>query len=136
MNFLRFIYFFPNNEFKEVQKDRIREGLRLKGVSWDQVALLLVSPYLLMPGVVSYPVQGDALPHVELHDVPISPALQPGKIALDHSTTLWYVTPPCAIRIHGEGMFCPIIQVISEDVDQELLITSLQLDVVPLVTTL
>lgn len=32
-------------------------------------------------------------------------------------------TLPCAISIHGEGMLCPIIQIISEDVDQELLIT-------------
>lgn len=62
INFFRFHYFFfPNHEFKEVpsQKHRNREGLRLEGASWDQVAFLLVSPYLLM--LVCYIVQGVVL---------------------------------------------------------------------------
>lgn len=69
--------FFPNHGFKDVPLQKHREGLRLEGASCDQVAFLLLRPYLLMPGI--------ALPSAGLNFMrfPLSEFS-----SLDHSTTL------------------------------------------------
>lgn len=57
---------------------------------------------------------------VELYEAPISSISQPGKNTLDLSTTLRYISHSSLCT--WWGFFCPIIQTISADADQELLI--------------
>ncbi|KAK4810833.1 hypothetical protein QYF61_008805 [Mycteria americana] len=95
-------------------------------------------------------VQDFALPLVELHEVPVSPFLQSVQVPLDGSTTLWHISHSsqiCVISKLAEGTLCLIIQIINEDVEHDRtqywgqywgtpLVTGLQLDFMPLITTL
>lgn len=58
---------------------------------------------------------------VEQHDVPFSPFLQPAKVPLDSSTTLWCIIHFflfCPLQL-AEGMLCPKIQVIKKMNEQD-----------------
>jgi len=57
-------------------------------------------------------VQVSAPPFVELHDVPVSPFLQPVQVSLDSSTTLWRISHSshfCINRKLAEVALCPIM---------------------------
>lgn len=82
---------------------------------------------------------------VELHEVPISPYLQPVNVPLEDSTTLWCISHYFLICVKlAEGMLCPIIQIINEDFKQDWTLywplgytaSHWQLDFMPLITTL
>ncbi|GAB0185708.1 mitochondrial enolase superfamily member 1 [Grus japonensis] len=59
---------------------------------------------------------------VELHEVPVSLFLQHVEVPLDGSTTLWHISHSSQHNVIcrlAEGTFCPIIQIINEDVEQD-----------------
>lgn len=57
---------------------------------------------------------------VELHEVPISPYLQPVNVPLEDSTTLWCISHYFLVCVKlAEGTLCPIIQIINEDFKQD-----------------
>ena len=65
---------------------------------------------------------GFAIPFVELHEVPVGSFLQPVKVLLDGSMTLWcrgcHSSQFGVICKHAEGILCTIIQIINEDVKE------------------
>jgi len=66
--------------------------------------------------------QNFAILLVELQEVPVSPFLQPIEVPLDGSTTRWQVSnfsQFSVISILLDGVLCPIIQMINEDVKQD-----------------
>jgi len=68
--------------------------------------------YVLVHGVVSPQVQNFALPFVDLHEVPISPFLQPLQVLLDGSATPWHISYSLQFCVNGklaEGTPYPII---------------------------
>ena len=72
---------------------------------------------MLVPGVVLLQGQGFGFPVVEVHEVPVSPFLQPDEVPLDGSTTLCYASHPSQSGVIcklAELTLCPII--IKEDV--------------------
>ncbi|PKU44133.1 hypothetical protein llap_5545 [Limosa lapponica baueri] len=55
---------------------------------------------------------------VELHEVPVSPFLQPSKVPLEGSMTLWCISQSSSLGVIyklAEGGPCPIIQISNED---------------------
>jgi len=77
---------------------------------------------VLVPGVVRPQKQDFVLPHVKLHEVPVSPFLQDVEIPWDDSMTLSLISHSshvCAICILAEGTLCLIIQIINGDVKQD-----------------
>ncbi|KAK4826730.1 hypothetical protein QYF61_010983 [Mycteria americana] len=81
-----------------------------------------VPQHILEHGIVPPQVQDFALSLDELHEVPVSPFLQPVQVPLDVSTTLWCVSHSsqlCAISILAEDALCSIIQIINEYVEQD-----------------
>jgi len=67
-------------------------------------------------------VQDFALLLVELHDVPVSLFLQPVKVSLVWSMTLWCISrsfQSCVISKLVEGTLCPIVQIMNKDVKQD-----------------
>jgi len=75
-----------------------------------------------MPAVVPPHMQDFALPSVELHEVPVSPFLQPVQVSLDGSTTLSrvsYFSPFCVICKLAEGTLFPNMQIITGDIEQD-----------------
>ena len=60
-------------------------------------------------------------PSVEHDDVPVSPFLQPVKVSLNGSTSVWCVIHSsqfCIICKHTESALCPTMEVINEDLIQ------------------
>ncbi|KAK4818982.1 LOW QUALITY PROTEIN: hypothetical protein QYF61_022649 [Mycteria americana] len=88
-----------------------------------QAAFQLSSPQnILVHGVVPPQVQDLALLLVEVHEVPVSPFLQPVEVPLDGSMTLWCISHSSqfgVIRQLAEGTLCPIIHVTTEDAEQD-----------------
>ncbi|PKU46076.1 hypothetical protein llap_3645 [Limosa lapponica baueri] len=77
--------------------------------------------HVLVPGIVSPQVQDFTL-LVELHEVPVSPSLQPVESPLDGNVTLWHGSDSswfCVIGKLAEDTLCPIVQVTNEEVEQE-----------------
>jgi len=69
-------------------------------------------------GVVPPQVQDPALALVELHQVPLFPALQPVWVLLNGSTAFWCIhhsSQFCVISKLAEGTLSPFIQVIDEE---------------------
>ncbi|KAK4810954.1 hypothetical protein QYF61_013362, partial [Mycteria americana] len=82
---------------------------------------------VLVHGVIPPLVQDLALPLVELHEIPVSPILQLVKVPLDGSMTLWHISCSSQFgvisKLAGDTL-CPIIQIINEDVEQDLVLDS------------
>jgi len=82
-----------------------------------------VSPTpVLVHGVIPPQVQDPALALVELHEVPLCPALQPVQVLLNGSTAFWFISHFSmfgAISKLAEGTLCPFIQVADEEVEQD-----------------
>ena len=77
--------------------------------------------HILVHGFVLPEGQDFALPLVECHEVPVSPFLQPVKVPLDGSVTLWCISHSsqfCVIHKSAECELCPIMQIIN-DVKQD-----------------
>lgn len=77
---------------------------------------------MLVPGVVLPWVQDFALPLIDCHEVPVSPFLQPVKVPLDGSKTLWCIGCSSQFGVISklaESPLCPIIQMINEDVKED-----------------
>ena len=75
--------------------------------------------HVLVPGVVPLQVQDFAVLFVELHEIPLSPVLQPVQIPLDGSTATWCISRSsqyCVICKLAEVVLCPIVQVVNKDV--------------------
>ncbi|KAK4832374.1 hypothetical protein QYF61_022229 [Mycteria americana] len=88
------------------------------------IALQLDSTWhILVPGVVPPQEEQDfALLLVELHEIPVSPFLQPVKVPLDGSTTFWPISHSsqfCVISKLVKDELCLIIQIINEDAHQD-----------------
>ncbi|KAK4825789.1 hypothetical protein QYF61_002373 [Mycteria americana] len=67
-------------------------------------------------------VQDFALPLVELHEIPVSPCLQPVEVPLGGSTTFWYISHSSQVDVTcklAKGTHCPIIQIVKEDIEQD-----------------
>lgn len=77
-----------------------------------------ISPqHIVVSGAVPPQVQDFALPLAQLHEVQVSPFLQP----LDGSTTLWWISHSSQFYVICKlagGTLCPIIQIVNEDVKQ------------------
>ncbi|KAK4831590.1 hypothetical protein QYF61_018350 [Mycteria americana] len=114
-----------------------------------QAAFQLGGPQcLLVPGVIPSQVSDLALLLIELHEVLASPFLQPVKVPLDASTTLWCISHSsqfCVISKLAEGTLCPssrslmkMLNRMRPNIDPWAtpLVTGLQLDFMPLTTTL
>lgn len=107
-----------------------------------------VSPQpVLVHGAVPSQMLNPALAFVEFQKVPLCPSLQPVQILLDGSTALQgigYSSQFCIISKLAEQALCPFIQVIHELVNTgpsidswgTPLVAGLQLDSVPLITSL
>lgn len=102
--------------------------------------------YILVYGFIPPQGQDFSFPFVELDDIHVGPFLQHVTVPLNGSATLWPINQSfqfCIISI--EGALRPIIQVTNEDVNSSgpgicswgtSLVTSRQLDFMPLITTL
>lgn len=98
-----------------------------------------------MLGFIPAQVQDLALPFVELHEV-LSAILHLAQVPLKADTTIWYISYSslcCIICELAEDTFCPIVQVINDEVEQywassepwgTAAVTCIQLDLVPLIT--
>ena len=74
-----------------------------------------------MRGVVPPHIQDFSLPFAELYNIPVSSFLQPVKVLLNGSLTLWCISHSsqfCVISKLAEGTLCPIIQTVNEDVEK------------------
>jgi len=99
-------------------------------------------------GIAASPVQDLAVLFVELHEVSVSPFLQPVEVPLDGITPLCCISHSsqcCITSKLAEGALCSIIQIICQEVSSigpsvepwgTPLVTCLPLDFVPLFTTL
>lgn len=97
--------------------------LELQQAIFYQAVFQLGDPQrILVHGVVLPPVQDFGLLLDELHEVPVSPFVQPAKVSLGESTTCWCIThtsQSCAMNKLAEGTLCRIIQTIDENVKQD-----------------
>lgn len=61
-----------------------------------------------------------AFPLVEIHEIPLSPVLQPVEIPLSGSATFTVLALSlfCNVCEVAEGSLCPVVQVINEEVKQ------------------
>ncbi|KAK4824703.1 hypothetical protein QYF61_017929 [Mycteria americana] len=85
------------------------------------VAGLFSPHHVVVHWVIPSQLQDFPFPFVELPEVPVSPFLQPVKVPLNGSTTIWHIShsfQSCIICKLVEGAPCPIILIINEDVEQ------------------
>ena len=78
-------------------------------------------PACIGAGIIPPLIQEFTFHLVELLEVPVNPFVQPAEVPLDGSTTLWCIShfsQFCIISELAEGMLCPIIQIVNEDVKQ------------------
>lgn len=103
--------------------------------------------YVLLHGVVPSQVQDFAVLLVELHEVLISPFLQPVEVYLYGSMTLWHSNHSSQFSVIfrlAAGRVCPIISLMkmvnrtgpSVDLLDTPLVTGLQIEFAWLITTL
>ena len=77
---------------------------------------------ILVHEVIPLQVQDFVFSFDGLHEIPVSPFLQPVEVPLDGSMTLWCISRSsqfCVISKLAHGALCPIIQIINEDVEQD-----------------
>lgn len=83
---------------------------------------------MLVHGIIPPRVQDFAFAFVEIREIAVSPLLQPAKIFLNGSTSIWCIScfsQFCVIYKFSEGVLSPVIQVINVDVKTALALLSI-----------
>lgn len=128
-----FMFNFMSSRTPRIPRTFCRTAFQLG--SWQHV---------LVPGVVLPELQDFALSLSKLHDVPAIPPVQPIKIPLDGCAALWWVcflSSVLLLRVHSNSLSRSIMKKLNRmgpsiEPWGTLLIIDLQLDLVPLTTTL
>lgn len=82
---------------------------------------VFIPQHIQLPGFIPSQMQEFIFPSVELHEIHVSPFIQPVKVPLKGSTTLWCVSHSSQFHIIYElavSALCPSLWVINEDVEQ------------------
>ena len=83
------------------------------------VGQLFGSQPVLVPWVVPSQAQDSTVLLAELHEVSVAPFLQPVKVPLAGTTTLWCISQSSQFDVISklaEGTLCTIVQIINEEV--------------------